>query len=66
MFKKSEEVAKIEETISLAEKEEKELREKAPSQLRDEIMNDEKYGPRGVLYSLRDDCFEIMANKYTY
>ncbi len=30
---------------------------------KDEIKN---YGPKGELYNLRDDCFDITSNQYTY
>lgn len=41
------------------------MRKEATS-LRDTIGNEDEYGPGGVLFSLRQRCFSITANKYTY
>ncbi len=65
VFKKSRDISKIEEGISFAEGELSSLRKKADS-LSKSIQDEGKYGPDGVLYSIRDECFEIVANKYTY
>jgi len=65
IFSNSNELSKIEENASFAEDGLSELTAKVRS-LEDALGDEIKYGPDGILYALRDDCYEILSNKYTY
>ena len=65
IFKDSAEISTLDEEISIGEAELKELREKLES-ARSSIGKDDKYGPQGIFYEIRDDCLSVDANKYRY
>jgi len=65
VFKNAPYISRMEERISSVENQLSSLRKKVKS-LTKSIEDEGKYGPDGVLYSIRDECFEIVANKYTY
>ena len=64
LFKGSEDIEITENKIWSAEDEFVTLQEKANEARR--FANDAKYGPEGVLYSMRDECVDISANQWNY
>ena len=65
IFHKSPDTVKNEENISILENELKDINGKLKSST-DIIAEEENYGPDGILYAIRDQCFDILANKYRY
>ncbi len=40
--------------------------DKTAKPIRKLLDEENKYGPDGILYSIRDECFDVLSNKYTY